>query len=381
MPPESKHTLIVTTSFGLEAVVRRELEALGFSGIKGADGRLEFDAVLADIPRLNLWLHAADCVLLKLGEFPAVDFGELFDRTKGLPWEAWIPADAKITVAGKSFRSKLASVRSAQSIVKKAVIERLRERLKINELPETGAEFTVQAAVHKDTVQLTLDTTGAGLHKRGYRLESGELLLRENVAAALVLLSFWRKGRLLIDPMCGSGTVLIEAARLARNMAPGLKRKFAAENWPALPAKLWEEARRSAAAAIAPPEGVKLFGYDVDPGRVKEARANARRAGVGEDIIFEVKDIRDLDIEADHGIVITNPPWGVKLMDPKELDALYLAMDSLFREKPGWSVYVLTADSRFPQFFRRGKPDKVRKLYNGTIETNFYQYYGTLPPK
>jgi putative N6-adenine-specific DNA methylase len=377
----SKIKLIVTSTFGLEAIVKREVQDMGFDGFTVSDGKIEFEATVQDIPRLNLWLRTADRVLLKLGEFPAKDFGQLFDQTKALPWEDWITQDAKITVIGKSVRSQLVSVRSCQSIVKKAIIDRLKDRLNADHLPETGPEFTIQVAILKDIAQLTLDTSGLGLHKRGYRASAGEVPMRENLAAALVLLSFWDKDRQLIDPMCGSGTILIEAAMIGRNIAPGLKRTFAAELWPAIDRKVWEDARLAARRAILPEGQLKIFGYDFDPERIMDCRVNAKKAGVGKDIVFEKKDIRDLHPDGQYGIVITNPPYGVKLGDPHEMGPIYYALDKALRDNKGWSLYILTADKRFPEYFKRAQPDRVRKLFNGTIEVNYYQYYGERPPK
>ena len=371
--------LIVTSTFGLEAVVKRELQDLGFKDFKVADGKIEFEASFADIPRLNIHLRTADRVLVKVGEFPAADFGQLFDRTKELPWEDWVPRDAKLTVIGKCVRSTLMSVRSSQSIAHKAIIERLKSTYQIEWLPETGAEFTVQVAILKDVAQLTLDTSGPGLHKRGYRMQHGDVPLRENLAAALVLLSFWNKDRLLVDPMCGSGTILIEAAMIARRIPPGLKREFASEKWPAIDKKHWDEARRVAREAILPEGGLKINGYDIDPERIKDSQANARKAGVGADIVFEQKDINDLWINQAHGIIMCNPPYGIKLGSLKELTPLYVTIHHMFKNKPGWSLYILTGDDRFPDFFKRARPDKVRKLFNGTIEVNYYQYYGERP--
>ena len=276
-----KINLIATSTFGLEAVVKRELQDLGFKELTVADGKIEFQATFADIPRLNLNLRAADRVLVKVGEFPAGDFGQLFDRTKELPWEEWIPQDAKITVIGKCVRSVLASVRSSQSIAHKAVIERLKSKYHIEWLPETGPEFTIQVAILKDVAQLTLDTSGPGLHKRAYRMQHGDVPLRENLAAALVLLSFWNKDRLLVDPMCGSGTILIEAAMIARHIAPGLNRTFASEKWPAIDAKAWDDARKAAREAILPEMELKICGYDIDPERIKDSPGQREEGGRG----------------------------------------------------------------------------------------------------
>ena len=374
-----KIKLVVTSTFGLEAVIKRELQALGFDQFHVVDGRIEFDATCADIPRLNLHLRTADRVLVKVGEFPATDFGELFDRTKELPWEDWIPRDAKLTVVGKCVRSVLESVRSSQSIAHKAVIERLKSKFHIEWLPETGPEVTIQVAILKDVAHLTLDTSGDGLHKRGYRVSTGEAPIRENLASALVQLSFWDKDRLLMDPMCGSGTILIEAAMLARQIAPGLNRTFASEYWPVVKKSFWDDARSKARAMIKPSGGLKILGYDIDPERIKDARVNAKKAGVGDDIVFECKDFKDLWIHEPYGIVISNPPYGVKIGSLKELTPIYITMHHMFKNKEGWSLYILTADDRFPDFFKRAKPDKTRKLFNGAIEVNYYQYYGKRP--
>lgn len=377
----TKIKLIATSTFGLEALVKRELEALGFRETTVSDGKVEFEATVGDIPRLNLWLRTADRVLLKLAEFPATDFGQLFDETKILAWEDWITKDAKITVIGKCVRSKLLSVRSCQSIVKKAIVERLKVKFHTEWLEETGAESTIQVAILKDVAQITLDTSGSGLHKRGYRTETGEVPLRENLAAALVQLSFWNSERILIDPMCGSGTILIEAAMLARNIAPGLKREFASEKWPAIPKGTWEDARLAAREAIRQEGALRIFGYDNDQDRINDCGVNAKKAGVEKDIIFERKDIKDLAIDEEYGIVISNPPYGVKLGNVEDVRPLYHVIDKMFRERAGWSLYLLTADKKFPDYFKRASPDRVRKLFNGTIEVNYYQYFGKRPPK
>jgi putative N6-adenine-specific DNA methylase len=256
----SKITLIATLSFGLEAVVKRELMNLGFENIHVSNGKVEFEATPEDIPTVNLWLRAADRVLLKMGAFPATTFDELFEQTKALPWEDWITKDGKFTVTGKSVKSTLGSVRACQSIVKKAVVERLKGKYHTAWFAETGPEFTIQVSLLRDEAQLTIDTSGSGLHKRGYRLQAGQAAIKETLAAALVLLSFWKKDRLLIDPMCGSRTILIEAAMQARNMAPGLKRHFASELWPNIPPEIWQQARKSARAAVNREGRLEIYG-------------------------------------------------------------------------------------------------------------------------
>ncbi len=375
-----KITLIATTKFGLEMVVKQEVEALGFDEIVVSDGRIQFQATLADIPKANLWLRSADRVLLKIAEFPAHTFDDLFEQTKALPWEEWITPDGQFTVNAKSFKSVLKSARSCQSIVKKAVVDRLKSAYQLDWFPETGAEFTIQLALVRNSALLTLDTSGAGLHKRGYREEAGEAPLKETFAAGLVQLSVWQPDRLLIDPMCGSGTILIEAALLGRNIAPGLNREFAAEGWPAIPAAAWIEAREEAQNAILPSGKLQLQGYDIDPASIEIARSNAAKAGVADDILFGVKDVKKLWIDQEFGIVISNPPYGIRLAEYQNLNAIYIAFNKTFRKKDGWSIYILTADDKFPDYFKRANPDRVRKLYNGTIQTNFYAYYGRKPP-
>jgi putative N6-adenine-specific DNA methylase len=377
----NKITLIAILTFGLEAVVKREVEALGFENITVSDGKVEFEATPNDIPTVNLWLRSADRVLLKMGEFQAVTFDELFEQTKALPWEDWITEDGKFTVTGKSVKSTLGSVRACQSIVKKAVVERLKEQYNTEWFEETGPEFTIQVSILKDVATLTIDTSGSGLHRRGYRAHTGEAPLKETFAAALVQLSFWNKDRLLIDPMCGSGTILIEAAMMARNIAPGLNREFASEKWPAIESHVWRNARRAARKAIDLEGNLQLFGYDIDEAIIKGCKINAENAGVGDDIIFEHKDIQDLWIDKPYGIVISNPPYGIKLSDFQEMNQLYIILNKMFRKKKGWSLYILTADRKFPDYFKRSKPDRVRKLYNGPIEVNYYQYYGERPPR
>ena len=374
-----KIPLIATTSFGLEAVVKRELQALGFHDLHVSDGKVEIVATLADIPTLNLWLRSADRVLLKMGAFEATDFDTLFEQTYALPWEEWIPPDGAFPVTGVSVKSKLESVRTCQAIVKKAIVERLSDQYHQSWFEETGAEYPVKISLRNDIATLTLDTSGSGLNKRGYRKQAGIAPIKETLAAALVQLSFWNEKRLLIDPMCGSGTILIEAAMIGRQIAPGLRRAFASEQWDRIPRTAWEQARDHARSRIQSTGDLQLFGYDVDAEVIRAAKSNARAAGVGQDIRFEQKDIRDLWIDREHGIVISNFPYGVKMGDFRELNQLYISFNKTFRKKRGWSVYVLTADKKFPDYFKRARPNKVRKLYNGAIEVAYYQYFGEKP--
>jgi len=377
----SKITLIAISTFGLESIVKRELKALGFENLKIFNGKVEFEAEIDDIPKANLWLRSADRVLLKMGQFQALTFDELFEGVKALPWEKWITEDGQFTVTGTSVKSTLGSVRACQSIVKKAVVERLKEKYATAWFDETGPKFTIKVALLKDDALLTLDTSGSGLNRRGYRSQAGQAALKETLAAALVQLSYWDRERLLIDPMCGSGTILIEAALIARNIAPGLKRNFASEEWPVVRQRAWDLARGDAKKAIIKGAELQIFGYDIDETMINFSKANARAAGLEHDIVFEQKDVKDLWIDKQYGIVISNPPYGFKIGELQALNQIYIALHRMFRKKKGWSLYILTADKKFPDYFKRAWPDRTRKLFNGNIEVNYYQYYGERPTK
>ncbi|MEK6221176.1 MAG: class I SAM-dependent RNA methyltransferase [Chloroflexota bacterium] len=377
----TKVTLIAIETFGLEAVVKREVQALGFEDIKVSPGKVQFSADIEEIPKANLWLRAADRVLLKMGEFEAVTFDELFEQTKALPWEDWITEDGQFTVIGKSVKSTLGSIRACQSIVKKALVSRLGEKYDRVWFEETGPEYTVQISMLNDIATLTINTSGPGLNRRGYRKQAGRAPLKETMAAGLVLLSFWNKDRLLLDPMCGSGTILIEAAMIGKNIAPGLNRKFASEDWPTIPAQAWGDAKRAAKEAILIDQELNILGYDIDAHSIEDCYANAKAAGVGDDITFSEKDIKELWIDQQYGVLVSNPPYGIKLGDLQELNQIYISFHKTFKKKSGWSVYILTADKKFPDYFKRAKPDRVRKLFNGPIEVNYYQYYGERPPR
>jgi len=270
-------------------------------------------------------------------------------------------------------------VRACQAIVKKAVVDNLTQAYGRSWFEETGAEFTIQVSLLNDRALLTIDTSGTGLNKRGYRTQAGKASLRETLASAIVQLSFWKPGRLLIDPMCGAGTILIEAAMIGRNIAPGLQRGFAAESWPAIKSKDWQREREKAISVKKGGPAPDIFGYDLDAASIEACQINARRAGVGGDIHFQQKDLHDLWIDQQYGIMISNPPYGLKLGDFKAINQLYIAINKMFKKKSGWSVYILTADKHFPDYFKRARPNRVRKLYNGSVEVNYYQYYGEKP--
>lgn len=368
--------LIATAAFGLEGVVARELKDLGYESQEVENGRVLFAADLAAIPRLNLWLRTADRLQLLVGEFTAGSFDELFEKTKALAWENWIPLDGEFPVTGKSVKSKLYSVSDCQAIVKKAVVERLKQKHRVQWFQETGPRYPIQVSLLKDRAALTIDTSGPGLHKRGYRSRGGPAPLKETLAAALVLLSHWRPQRLLLDPFCGSGTILIEAAMIGDNIAPGLTRSFAAENWPQLSA-LWRVARREASAAIED-NPLKLQGSDIDDGAVALARANADNAGVGDKIHFQRRELAQVSSAAKYGCLITNPPYGERL--EAATAQLYREMGRVFAPWDTWSIYILTNQRDFEKHFGR-EAAKKRKLYNGRIECNYYQYIGPPPPR
>ncbi|MGI6365498.1 MAG: THUMP domain-containing class I SAM-dependent RNA methyltransferase [Bacillota bacterium] len=371
--------LIATAAFGLEAVVARELKDLGFADQAVENGRVLFKSDLAGIAKANLWLRSADRVQLLMGEFEARSFEELFEKTKALPWEDWIPLQGEFPVQGKSVKSQLHSVPDCQAIVKKAVVERLKQKYKVQWFEETGPRYSIQVALLKDRVTLTVDTSGAGLHKRGYREGAGEAPIKETLAAALVQLSHWRPGRLLLDPLCGSGTVLIEAALLGDNIAPGLTRRFAAEDWPVLGRSLWTDARAEASAQIQD-NPLELQGSDIDGRVLALARSNADNAGVGDKIHFQRRALGEVRSSRKYGCVITNPPYGERLEDADNVQKLYQEMGRIFAPWDTWSIYVLTSSRDFEKHFGR-RADRKRKLYNGRIQCDYYQFIGPPPPR
>lgn len=372
--------LIVCTAFGLEAVAARELRALGYDAKGIQPGRLLFKGDMAAICRANMWLRSADRVMVRIDEFEAADFDTLFDRIRELPWERWLPKDAEFPVNGRSIKSQLSSVPACQRAAKKAIVERLKTAHHTAILPETGPRFSIDLSLLKDRVTLAIDTTGASLHKRGYRQLVGAAPLKETMAAALILLSFWRPERPLIDPFCGSGTIPIEAAMIARNMAPGVGREFMAQHWPAIESKYWSNAKSEAHDLTTDEQSLRIQGSDIDRKVLALARHHAKQAGVDSNVVFHTRSFADLASNEPYGCVICNPPYGERIGEEQQIMALYESMEHVLGNLDTWSHYVLTAFPKLEQSMRR-KADRKRKLYNGRIECTYYQFHGPRPPR
>jgi putative N6-adenine-specific DNA methylase len=375
----AKYTLIATSSFGLESVVAQELRNLRYQDLTIENGRVTYTGNEEDIARCNIWLRTADRVLIKMAEFKATDFEELFQGTQNVRWEDMVPVNGKMHVVGRSVRSKLASTRDCQAIVKKAVIKAMNRKYHLAQFPESGPLYKIEISLLKDIATLTIDTTGQGLHKRGYRDETGEAPLRENLAAALVLLSRWKPDRILADPLCGSGTITIEAALIGRNIAPGIQRSFVSEGWEHTSKNIWDEVR-SDARTKEHNLSFRILASDSDGGVLKKARDNAMKAGVGDFIAFQRLPVEEFRSNKKYGCIICNPPYGERVGDPKEIEGLYQSMGEVLLRLDAWSLFILTAHPEFESLFGK-KSNKNRKLYNGDIKCYFYEYFGPLPPR
>jgi len=374
------YELIATSTFGLEAIIKRELQQLDCEIVAVENGKVTYKGTARDIVRTNLWLRTADRVLLKVAEFKAETFDQLFDQTKRLPWGDYIPADGKFIVNGKSVKSKLFSITDCQKIVKKAIVDKLLFAHKQSELPETGDEYSILVSILKDIVTITIDTSGDGLHKRGYRIETVEAPLKETLAAALVQLSYWNKDRILYDVFCGSGTIPIEAAMIGRNIAPGLSRDFASKHWPnIIDPTIWKEESKLAFQAINHDIDIKIYASDINPINLQAAHENAMEAGVDDCITFTVSDFKDVDYKDDYGVLISNPPYGERLLDENEIVLLTNQMGKTLKPLETWSIYVLTSFMDFEKHYHKFA-NRKRKLYNGRLEVWYYQYYGPRPP-
>lgn len=376
----SEVNLIATAVFGLEALVAKELAALGYNDQRVENGRVYFKGDEKAICRTNMWLRKAERILILVGQFEARTFEELFEKTKALPWTDWLPQNANFPVEGKSVKSTLFSVSDCQAIVKKAIVEKMKEKYPVQWFEETGPRYTIEVGMLKDVATLTIDTSGPGLHKRGYRKLVGKAPLKETLASALITLSRWRPDRVLIDPFCGTGTIPIEAALQGLNIAPGIQRSFAAEAWDNIPENLWTEAREEAHDLIKKEQKLDIEGFDKDGEVLKLARFHAKKAGVDEYIHFQQRDVSELSSKKKYGYIICNPPYGERMEERKEVERLYKEMGKVFKKLDTWSYYVLSSNTNFQKLFGY-KSDKNRKLYNGTIECHYHQYYGPRPPR
>lgn len=377
-----KIELIAPCHFGLEAVLKREIVDLGYEIAEVEDGRVTFYGDVAAVCYANVFLRTAERILWKVGSFQAVTFEELFEKTRDLPWENYIPEDGKFWVAkAASVKSKLFSPSDIQSIMKKAMVRRLGEHYHAEWFPEDGASYPVRVFLKKDVVTVGIDTSGVSLHKRGYREVAGKAPITETLAAALIMLTPWRKDRILVDPFCGSGTFLIEAAMMAKDMAPGMNRSFTAEQWKNLiPKKLWYDAVNEANDRIRDDVDVDIQGYDIDGSVIRIARRNADEAGVGDLIHFQERDVCQLSHPKKYGFIITNPPYGERLEEKEALPRLYRTFGESFKKLDSWSAYMITSYEEAEKYFGR-KADKNRKIYNGMLKTYFYQFQGPKPPR
>lgn len=377
-----KLELIAPCHFGLESVLKREVLDLGYEISSVEDGRVSFWGDAQAICDANVFLRTAERILLKVGAFKAETFEELFDKTKAIPWEHYIPKDGKFWVTkAASVKSKLFSPSDIQSIMKKAMVERLKQKYHVEWFAEDGASYLVRVFLMKDIVTIGIDTSGTSLHKRGYRQMTVKAPITETLAASLIMLTPWKKDRILVDPFCGSGTFPIEAAMMAANIAPGMNRSFTAEDWENLiPKKAWYDAMDEAHDLVNTDIDVDIQGYDLNPDAVKAARQNAKDAGVEQLIHFQERAVKDLRHPKKYGFIITNPPYGERLEEKKDLPVLYKEFGESFKRLDTWSAYMITSYEEAEKYFGR-KADKNRKIYNGMLKTYFYQFQGPKPPR
>lgn len=375
-----KFKILATTSFGLESVVKSELMDLGYMDLTVENGKITFEGTAFDICRVNINLRCAERIYIKLKEFKATDFDQLFDNINEIPWDEYLPKDGKYIVNAKSVKSELYSLSAIQSISKKSIIEKLKESYKIDTFKEDGDKYPILISITKDITEILIDTSGDGLHKRGYRTKTSRAPLRETLAAALVKLSYWKPDRTFIDPFCGSGTIVIEAALIGKNIAPGLLRRFAGDNFKFIKKDMWKKARKEALLNANYDQELKIIGTDIDPDILKIARENAERANVADDIHFQEHDVADISSADKYGYIVCNPPYGERMNNKSEVANLYRKTKKAFDSLDTWSYGIITSFSNFENTFGK-KANKKRKLYNGTIKTYFYKYYGPKPPK
>lgn len=372
--------IIATSAMGLESVVAKEVRNLGYECTVD-NGKVIYKGDAAAIARSNLWLRSADRIKIKVGEFKATTFDELFEKTKALNWEDYLSVDAEFPVSGKSVKSTLYSVPDCQAIVKKAIVDRLKHKYKqVSWFTESGPLFKIEVSILKDIVTLTIDTSGAGLHKRGYRSGQGEAPLKETMAAALILLTNWHADKPFIDPFCGSGTIPIEAALIGQNIAPGFNREFVSESWGWFDAKIWDEVRTEAEDLAKYDQPLDISGSDIDHRMVEIAKANSAEAGLGDLIDFKQMQVRDISTKKEYGVIVGNPPYGERIGEKKAVEKMYQEMGQAFAKLDTWSIYIITSHPDFERLY--GKPaTKKRKLFNGFIRTDYYQYWGKRPPR
>lgn len=377
-----RYELIAPCHFGLEAVLKKEIQDLGYEITEVENGRVTFEGDAAALCRANIFLRTAERVLLKVGSFQALTFDELFERTREIPWEKYLPQDAKCWVKkASSINSKLFSPSDIQKIMKKAIVRRMQSEYGMDRLAETGSEYPLRVFFYKDQVTVGIDSSGESLHKRGYRLQTSKAPITETLAAALILLTPWRRDRILVDPFCGSGTFAIEAAMMAARMAPGMNRSFLSEDWKNLiPRKCWYDAIDEASEMVDETVEVDIQGYDIDAEVLKAARENAKRAGVDHLIHFQQRSVQEMSHPKKYGFIISNPPYGERIEEKENLPALYRCIGERFSALDSWSMYLITAYEEAERDIGR-KADKNRKIYNGMMKTYYYQFMGPKPPR
>jgi len=378
----AEYEFIAPCHFGLESVLKREIQDLGLDIVEVEDGKVTFSGDESAFAQANIFIRTAERIIWKIASFKATTFDDLFEEVKALPWEEILPPDAKFWVKkATSVKSALFSTSDIQSIVKKAIVDRLRDKIGIAWLPETGSSYPIRINIIKDVVTVGIDTSGDSLHKRGYRKLVGQAPISETLAAAIIMLTPWREDRFLVDPFCGSGTIPIEAAMIGLNIAPGAKRSFVCESWKErISPKIFERERRRAEAGVKKDVKLSIQGYDLDPEAIKIARQNATMAGVADQIHFQQRPVAEFSHPKDYGFIITNPPYGERLEEKEALPGLYTEIGEAFGRVPTWSEYVITSYSNAERYIGR-KADKNRKIYNGMIKTYLYQFMGPRPPK
>lgn len=369
------YNLVATSAMGLEAVVANEVKALGYD-TQTENGKVYFEGDELAIARTNMWLRVADRVRIIVGEFPAKTFDQLFEGVKALPWEKYLPVDAAFPVAGKSVKSTLYSVPDCQAIAKKAIVERLNKAYnRSGFLSENGPLFKLEVSILKDKVTLTIDTSGTGLHKRGYRVGQGDAPIKETLAAALVILTKWNPDRPFVDPFCGSGTIPIEAAMIGQNIAPGTNRDFLSEEWPWMTQEVWDQARGEAEDLANYDQPLQITGTDQNPKMIEIAKENAMEAGFADLINWQVKDVADLKVEGENGVMVGNPPYGERLGELEEAENITKTLGQIMKKEASWSIYMISPLENFETLYGK-KATKKRKLFNGFIKTDYYQYWG-----